>query len=219
VVLRFEEARHRLAGARLYVISADDEPGRQAAALCAAVDGGADLVQLRNKAARPIDLLAAARQVAAHAHAHGALLIVNDSPELVAGSGADGVHVGQADGAIDEVRSRLPPGALVGRSTHSLAQAEAAVAEGADYIGVGPVHETPTKPGRPAVGVELVRVIAARIQLPWFAIGGLNDANLDDVLAVGARRVAVVRAVAAAPDPRVAAAALLARMPPLGVRV
>ena len=207
---RFEEAQQRLWEARLYVISADAAPARQADVLCAAIDGGAGLVQLRNKLAAPADLVPAARRVAGHARAHDAVFIVNDEPDLVAASGADGVHLGQEDGGFAAARCRLPAGALVGRSTHSLGQARAAVAEGADYIGVGPVHATPTKPGRAPVGVELVRQVAAEIELPWFAIGGLDALSLPEVVEAGARRVAVVRAVAGAADPRLAAAELLA---------
>lgn len=214
---RFEEARRRLGGARLYVISADDSPARQADTLCAAIDGGAGMVQLRNKLAAPAGLLEAARRVAAHARAHGAVFIVNDRPELVEASGADGVHAGQQDGAMAGLRSALPPGAVVGRSTHSLEQARAAVGEGADYIGVGPVHPTPTKPGRPAVGVGLVREVAEAVQLPWFAIGGLDLSNLAEVLEAGAQRVAVVRAVAGAADPKAATAELVGAMRHVGV--
>jgi thiamine-phosphate diphosphorylase len=214
---RFDEARALLAVARLYVISADDRPALQADVLCAAVDGGAGIVQLRNKLAAPAELLDAARRVAAHAHAHAAVFIVNDSPELVQASGADGVHVGQGDGGMAGIRALLPPGALVGRSTHSLEQAAAAVTEGADYIGVGPVHATPTKPGRPAIGLGLVGEVAATTRLPWYAIGGLDAANVAGVIAVGAQRVAVVRAVARAADPRAAAAELLAALRGVGV--
>ena len=209
---RFQEARARLAEARLYVVSADGPPGFQADVLCAAVDGGAGLVQLRNKQAQPAELLDAARRVGAHARAHGAVFIVNDSPELVSASGADGVHVGQQDGEMAEVRGRLPAGALVGRSTHSISQIEGAHQEGADYIGVGPVHATPTKPGRAPVGLELVRLAVAAARLPWFAIGGIDAGNIGAVLEAGARRVAVVRAVALAPDPRAATAELLAAL-------
>ena len=207
---QFDEARGRLAAARLYVISSDDDPDRQAAVLCGAIDGGAGIVQLRNKLAAPGQLLDAARRVAAHARAHAALFIVNDTPDLVEASGAHGVHVGQDDGALSEVRARLPRGALVGRSTHSLVQATEAVADGADYIGVGPVHATPTKPGRPAVGLGLLREVVPVVEVPWFAIGGLDAANLADALAAGATRVAVVRAVAGAADPAAAAAELSA---------
>jgi thiamine-phosphate pyrophosphorylase len=215
VTTRFDEARRRLAGARLYVVSADAVPAVQADVLCAAIDGGAAIVQLRNKLASPGDLLNAARRVAGHARAHDAVFIVNDLPELAAASGADGVHVGQDEAPTAAIRARLPEGALVGRSTHSLLQAEAAAAEGADYIGVGPVHATPTKPGRAAVGLGLLTDVAASVEVPWFAIGGIDAGGLDDVLAAGAWRIAVVRAVANAADPRAAAAELAARLRPV----
>lgn len=165
---------------------------------------------MRNKSAAASELLGAARVVAAHARAHNAVFVVNDIPELVEASGADGVHVGQDDGSLGDVRARLPRGALVGRSTHSLAQARTAASEGADYIGVGPIHATPTKPGRIPVGVGLVREVAPVLQIPWFAIGGIDLTNLAEVLEAGATRVAVVRAVARAVDPRLAATALVA---------
>ncbi|MFN2465306.1 MAG: thiamine phosphate synthase [Candidatus Dormibacteria bacterium] len=209
---RIEEARDYLAAARLYVISADSDPSWQAEVLCQAIDGGAGVVQLRHKAAAPADLLDAARRVARHATAHGAVFIVNDTPELVEASGADGVHAGQDAGTTDAVRVRLPEGSLVGRSTHSLAQAQEAAAGGADYIGVGPVHATPTKPGRAAVGLGLVTEVARAVDIPWFAIGGLDRDNLTEVIDAGAQRVAVVRAVAAAADPGRAAAELLAQL-------
>lgn len=212
---QFEEARQRLLEARLYVISADAAPARQAAVLCAAIDGGAGVVQLRNKLAVPHDLLDAARLVAGHARAHGAVFIVNDEPDLVTASGADGVHIGQDDGDPAAARLRLPRGALIGRSTHSIEQARAAHADGADYIGVGPVYATPTKPGRAAVGLGLVELAAAEVQIPWFAIGGLEATTLGAAIGAGARRVAVVRAVAGAGDPLAAAAALLAMLPEL----
>lgn len=209
---RFEEARQRLVAARLYVISADAEPADQARALCAAIDGGATVVQLRNKVAGAADLLEAARAVANHATARGAVFIVNDEPELAAAAGADGVHLGQGDGDIGAARRHLPQGAIFGRSTHSLEQARAAEAEGADYIGVGPIHATPTKPGRAPVGLELPQVVAPVVHIPWFAIGGLNVDNVADVVAAGAGRIAVVRAVTAAADPRAAAQGLLAAL-------
>lgn len=209
---QFDEARGLLAAARLYVISADDDPARQAVVLCAAIDGGAAVVQLRNKPAGAGELLEAARRVSAHARAHGAVFVVNDLPELVEASGADGVHVGQDEGELGRVRSRLPQGALVGRSTHSLEQARVAVSEGADYIGVGPIHATPTKPGRAAVGLDLVLQVVPAIDIPWFAIGGICPDNIPELLAAGATRVAVVRAVAQAADPRLAAAELIAML-------
>jgi thiamine-phosphate pyrophosphorylase len=196
----------------LYVVSADAAPDRQAAILCAAIDGGADVVQLRNKSATPGELLAAARVVVAYARQRGAIAIVNDHLELAIEAGAHGVHLGQDDGSLAAARARCGPGMLLGRSTHSLHQALAAVADGADYLGVGPLFATPTKPGRPATGLGLVSEVAGAVTLPWFAIGGIDAGNIDGVLDAGAIRVAVVRAVCLAPDPIVAAADLKARL-------
>ncbi|MEA2646172.1 MAG: thiamine-phosphate pyrophosphorylase [Chloroflexota bacterium] len=203
----------RLRAARLYVVSSDGDPARQARTLCAAIDGGADIVQLRNKLATPGELVEAARIVREHAHAAGALFIVNDHVDLAAEVDADGVHVGQDDTPVPEALAALP-GKIVGQSSHSLEQAVAAVGAGATYIGVGPVFATPTKAGRPAVGTDLVVQVAKRLEgLPWFAIGGIDERTLPSVLAAGARRVAVVRAVSDAPDPAAAAARLLAMLP------
>jgi thiamine-phosphate pyrophosphorylase len=204
------ELTARLVEARLYVVSADAAPEIQATVLRAAIDGGADVVQLRNKVAAPVDLIETARLVAAHARSRKALFIVDDHLELAIEAGADGVHLGQDDLPVEAARSRW--GGLVGRSTHSLDQALEAQRQGADYLGVGPVYATPTKPGRPAVGLELVGTVAAAISIPWFAIGGIDARNLDDVLGAGASRVAVVRAVCGAGDPAAAARALRARL-------
>jgi thiamine-phosphate pyrophosphorylase len=200
----------RLAAARLYVISADASPETQANVLREALDGGADVVQLRNKVAALADLFEAARLVAVHAGAREALFIVNDHLDLAIDAGADGVHLGQDDLSVEVARSRWD--GLVGRSTHNLDQALEAHRDGVDYLGVGPVYPTPTKPGRAAVGLELLQAVAAVISIPWFAIGGIGSANLDDVLGAGASRVAVVRAVCTAREPAAAARALRARL-------
>ena len=138
----------------------------------------------------------------------GALLILNDRPDLVAAAGADGCHVGQDDMDVPAARALAGEGAIVGQSTHFPAEIDAATE--ADYIGVGPVYATPTKPGRPAVGLELVRFAGAFAPVPFFAIGGIDASNVDAVVEAGARRIAVVRAIADAPDPRAAAAQLRA---------
>src|SRR5258708_25031232 len=161
--------------AGLYVISGDQTPERQADVVCTAIDGGASLVQLRNKSAEPGDLLAAAVRVRDHAHAHGAILVVNDHLDLAIEADADGVHLGQDDLAVALARDRW--GGLVGQSTHSLAQAISAQEAGVDYIAVGPVYQTPTKPGRAAVGLGLLAEVKAAVSLPWFAIGGVANAN------------------------------------------
>jgi len=145
-------------------------------------------------------------------------LILNDRPDLAVAGGADGVHVGQDDMPVADARALLGDEMLIGLSTHSKAQIDAAresarAGSGADYIAVGPVHETPTKPGRPAVGAKLVSYAAAHAgELPFFAIGGLDRSNLDQVIAAGAERAVVLRAIAAASDPQRAARELRERL-------
>jgi thiamine-phosphate pyrophosphorylase len=165
-----------------------------------------DILQLRDKDAPPDELLAAARIAAGRCADHDVLFIVNDHPQLARESRADGVHLGQDDVAVLVARMILGEGMLIGLSTHTPDQVDAAA--GADYIGVGPVHATPTKPGRPAVGLELVEYAARRATIPFFAIGGIDASNVAAVRAAGAHRIAVVRAIADAPDPAAAARAL-----------
>jgi thiamine-phosphate pyrophosphorylase len=200
-----------LDAARLYLVC-DARPDEF---LDRALRGGVDIVQLRIKdtdPARPDDeIVAAGRRYAAVCALHGALLIINDRPDLVAATGADGVHVGQDDMPIEQARRIVGPGRIVGLSTHSPAQIDAAGEQPeVDYIGVGPVHATPTKPGRAAVGLELVRYAATRATVPFFAIGGIDLTNAAAVHAAGARRIAVVRALTQAEDPERAARALRA---------
>jgi thiamine-phosphate pyrophosphorylase len=179
-----------------------------------ALEGGVDVFQLRAKDADDEQVLAAAQVARELCDAAGALLIVNDRPDLARLAGADGVHVGQDDASVAEAREQLGPELLVGVSTHTPEQIDDAGTAGADYIGVGPVHATPTKPGRAAVGHDLVRYAAVAADLPWFAIGGIDAANVDQVVAAGAQRIAVVRAVADAADPRSAARELRAALSP-----
>ncbi len=173
--------------------------------LRSAVAGGVDIVQLREKGLADDELTAVASASAALCRRLGALLVVNDRPWVAAESGADGIHVGQEDLPVQEVREIVGPEMLVGLSTHSPAEIDAVDPDLVDYIGVGPVHETPTKPGRPAVGLELVRYAAANATVPFFAIGGLDAGNLSDVVATGGRRVCVLRAIAGSADPEAAA--------------
>ncbi|HEY1567768.1 MAG TPA: thiamine phosphate synthase [Solirubrobacteraceae bacterium] len=174
-----------------------------------ALDGGVDIVQLRLKDADDTAIVATARRYAAICRGHDVPLILNDRPDLVQAAGADGVHVGQDDVAVAQARALVGPGRIVGLSTHSPAQIDAAAALAeVDYIGVGPVHATPTKPGRPAVGLDLVRYAAAHAATPFFAIGGIDAGNVADVWSAGATRIAVVRAITDAPDPAAAARAL-----------
>jgi len=175
------------------------------------LSGGADVLQLRAKGI-PLETIAdAARKIIPLCKAAGIPFILNDYPELAAELGADGVHIGQDDGSIYDVRSRIPDGMIIGRSTHSLAQAKQALADGADYIGFGPVFPTPTKAGRPAIGLddiaEMEREVGSKI--PAFCIGGIKPDNLGQVLAAGARRCVVVSHLLLAGD--IAAATRSAR--------
>jgi len=206
--------RERLAAARLYLVT-DLRPGGRPLddVLTAALRGGVDVVQLRDKAADDEALLRAAAGARRACDAAGALLIVNDRPDLAAEARADGVHVGQDDMAVEEARAAVGPDAIVGLSTHTPADIDRTHGQPVDYLGVGPVHATPTKPGRPAVGVELVRHAVAAARVPWFAIGGIDPATVAAVTGAGATRIAVVRAIAEAADPEAAARALRAVLP------
>ena len=172
----------------------------------AAVAGGVDIVQIREKSLPDNALLSVLAEARAATRRAGVPLVVNDRPDLAVLAEADYVHVGQEDLPVPAARRF---GVRVGQSTHS--PAELARTE-ADYAGVGPVYETPTKAGRAAVGVDLVRFAAAHATVPWFAIGGIDETNVADVVAAGARRIAVVRTIGDAPDPQRAAAALRAAL-------
>jgi thiamine-phosphate pyrophosphorylase len=197
-----QRRRRRLAAARLYLVS-DARPGGRdlESVLAPALRGGVDVFQLRCKDATDEEILEAATVAREWCEVADALFIINDRPDLVGPAGADGVHVGQDDTPVAEARGIAGPDALVGLSTHSPEQIDEAHAAGADYIGVGPVHATPTKPGRAAVGFDLVTYAARNAQLPWFAIGGVDADTVDAVMLAGANRVAVVRAITEAPDP------------------
>ena len=208
--------RALLARAHLYLITSP-MAGLEAM-VEAALGGGVRLVQYRAKADAtsgngvPLDdatRLQQVRALRALTSRHGALLIVNDRIDLALAAGADGVHLGQGDLPPQLARRLLGPERLIGRSTHQLSQLQQAVADGCDYVGVGPVHATPTKPGREPVGLDYVRQAAVESPIPFFAIGGIELANLAAVRAAGAARVAVVRAITAAADPAAAAAGLL----------
>jgi thiamine-phosphate pyrophosphorylase len=205
------ERRARLAAARLYVCTPirRDLPAFAEEVLAA----GVDLIQLRDKHAEAGPLLEAAAVLRAAADRHGALMVVNDRADVALAAGADACHLGQGDLPLGWARRILGEEVLLGRSTHDLDQARRAVDEGWDYLAVGPVHPTPTKAGRPPVGAGLLTEVAALAPPnPWFAIGGIDLANLDGVLAAGATRVVVVRAVTEAADPAAAAAALASRL-------
>jgi len=163
------------------------------------------VLQLRDKTAAPEDIVRTAERILAVARPAGIPLIINDHPEVAACVGAQGAHLGQEDGLLAEGRRLAGPGRLLGRSTHSLDQALAAVREGVDYLACGPVYPTPTKPTYGSVGLELVRQVMARVVRPVVCIGGIDRTNAAAVLAAGGRCLAVVRAVCAAPDPETAA--------------
>ena len=196
--------------ARLYLCT-DARTGRGdlASFLHAAYEGGVDIIQLRDKgleAGAEIEALGLLARISAE---HGRLCAVNDRADIAALVGADVFHVGQGDLAVDQARALLGPDVLVGRSTHSLEQArEAAADPGVDYFSVGPVWTTPTKPGRPAVGLGLVADAAELGDKPWFAIGGIDAERAGQLRAVGATRAVVVRAITEADRPREAAVLL-----------
>jgi len=208
-----KERREQLAAARLYLVCGASPDGAALPDLLrAAAAGGVDVVQLREKQLGDDELVSVALAVQALCERLRMLFIVNDRVAVAAESGADGVHVGQDDMPPEEVREVVGEDMLTGLSTHSQAEIGAVDPALVDYIGVGPVHETPTKPGRPAVGLELVRYAAAGASVPFFAIGGIDLGNIDAVLEAGAQRVCVLRAIVAAGDPEDAARALRARI-------
>lgn len=213
------ERRERLAAARLYLVSADStETSELPDLLRGASAGGVDIFQLREKHLPDGELAAVANAARALCERLGMLFVVNDRPGVASEAGADGIHVGQEDMPVAEVRELVGPDMLIGLSTHAPEEIDAIDPAVVDYIGVGPVHETPTKAGRPAVGLELVRYAAAHSPVPFFAIGGLDAENIGEVIAAGAERVCVLRAIAAAADPEAAAAEIRSQLDarPLG---
>jgi len=201
------ERPERLAAARLYLCT----PLRAdlAGFADAVLGAGVDVLQLRDKQAEAVPLLEAAAVLREAADRHGALLAVNDRADIALAAGADVLHLGQGDLPMDWARRVVGEGMLLGRSAHGLEQVRGAVAEGWDYFAVGPVYPTATKPGRSAVGTSLLQAVAALAPpVPWFAIGGIDAANLGEVVAAGATRIVVVRAVTAAADPAAADAGL-----------
>jgi thiamine-phosphate pyrophosphorylase len=210
--------RARLAQARLYLVCPHATgPGaaeveRLPDLLRGAVAGGVEVVQLREKHLPDDELVSVADATRVLCERLDALLIVNDRPWVAAEAGADGVHVGQEDMPVAEVREVVGPDMLIGLSTHAPEEIDAVDPSVVDYIGVGPVHVTPTKPGRPAVGLELIRYAATHARVPFFAIGGLDQGNLAEAVAAGAARVCVLRAISDAEDPERAARALRAQL-------
>jgi thiamine-phosphate pyrophosphorylase len=206
-------AKQRLQTVRLYLVI---DAGAAPSVVPPALEGGVDILQLREKEAGDEEIVAAGRELAELCRAHDAIFIVNDRPDLALACGADGVHVGQQDQPVEDVRREVGDELIVGLSTHSPEQFEAGLRSSADYLCIGPVWATPTKPGRPAVGLDPVRFAARHATKPFFAIGGIDAGNIDEVRDAGAERVVVVRAIRDAEDPRAAAAAL--RGAPVGAQ-
>ncbi|MFD4368546.1 thiamine phosphate synthase [Rhodococcus sp. NPDC058521] len=216
--------RSRLAASRLYLCTdARREKGDLAQFAEAALAGGVDIIQLRDKGSAgerefgPLDAkdeLIALSVIASAARRHGALVAVNDRADLARAADADILHLGQGDLPVPYARDVVGSDVLIGRSTHNRAQAGlAAIEEGVDYFCTGPLWATPTKPGRTAAGLDLVRSTAdAQPNRPWFAIGGIDEERLPEVLAAGADRIVVVRAITAADDPQEAARSLSERL-------
>jgi thiamine-phosphate pyrophosphorylase len=231
--------RERLRTARLYFVCEARPATDLEALLRAALTGGADIVQLREKELGRREIERAAETFRRVTDNYSALFILNDDPELARACDADGVHVGQDDGSPEEARKLLGPDAIIGLSTHSKEQITAAggapdqadqgrrergvlrtratedadmrrsgASSSIDYISVGPIWETPTKEGRPAVGLDLIRHAAEQAPRPFFAIGGIDPGNAAEVVAAGAQRLCAVRAIRDAADPAAAATAL-----------
>jgi len=208
----------RLDDARLYLCTgARRDTGDLAEFADAALAGGVDVIQLRDKGAEPLEAkqeLAALEVLADACARHDRLLAVNDRADVALAAGADVLHLGQDDLPVDWARRIVGDDVVLGRSSHSPEETLRAADEpGIDYFCVGPCWPTPTKPGRPAPGLDLVRTVTGRRpQRPWFAIGGIDETTLDEVLAAGAQRIVVVRAITEAEDPKAAAQALRARL-------
>jgi thiamine-phosphate pyrophosphorylase len=200
--------RERLRTARLYFVC-DARPQTDLEALLrAALTGNADIVQLREKELGRAEIERAAGTFRRIADTFSALFIVNDDPELARAVDADGVHVGQDDVSAEEARELLGPDAIIGLSTHSEEQIAASGDRPVDYISVGPIWETPTKEGRPGVGLELISHAAEHAPHPFFAIGGIDTGNAEEVVKAGAERLCAVRAIRDSADPEAAATAL-----------
>ncbi len=194
-------------GWQLYVIVDQDAvAGRDLAWIAEqAIRGGADVIQLRAKAASTRDLIEHAQRLREVTQAGKVPLVINDRVDVALAVGAEGVHLGQDDLPVAVARRLLGPGRILGKSTHTLDQAREADRDGVDYLAVGPIFSTPTKPDSPHVGLRLIRDVKAHVQRPMVAIGGIDLTTLSEVMAAGAQCVAVVRAVSAAGDPATAA--------------
>lgn len=209
IAFTLRPAVSRMANVRLYVLiteSACKGPWLQVAEH--AIAGGADCLQLREKSLESGELLHRAQSLVTLCRKHGVISIINDRPDIAIMAGADGVHVGQGDLPCREVRKLVGTGKIVGVSTHCIDHARAAVMDGADYIGVGPIFHSPTKPRDFLPGLDYARHVAETIKLPAVAIAGITEENVAQVMATGLRAVAVTAAVVGSDDPRAAASRL-----------
>jgi len=193
------QRQQQLLNAHLYLVTSSRDD--LFSVVEAALQGGLPLVQYREKNADDGVKFATATKLCHLCHRYGALFIVNDRPDLALAVEADGVHLGQQDLPVAFVRQLLGRERIIGQSTTNPEELQRAIAAGVDYVGVGPVHETPTKPGKSAAGLEYIRYAAAHTTLPWFAIGGIDTSNFGDVLNAGASRLAVVRSLMDAEQP------------------
>lgn len=200
-----EEARAKLDAARLYLVTDGRDGGDELRTfLDVVLDAGVDVLQLREKELDAGPILERAEIFREACDRHGVPFILNDRADLAFAAEADGVHLGQDDLPVEAARRLLGRSTIIGRSTHDPDQVRTAESEDVDYVAVGPVHETPTKPGRRAAGIDLLPVAAATLSKPWFAIGGIDATNVGAVRDAGARRIVVVRAVTLAGDPAAA---------------
>ncbi|HTL89833.1 MAG TPA: thiamine phosphate synthase [Leptolyngbya sp.] len=204
------QRRQRLESARLYLVTSPSDS--LFATVESALQGGLALVQYRDKETDDSTRLKNAEKMRQLCREYDALFIVNDRVDLALAVDADGVHLGQEDLPLEWARQMLGQHKIIGRSTHSAEELDRAIAEGADYVGVGPVYETPTKAGRPAAGLEYVRYAAAHCSIPWYAIGGIDTQNVYEVLGAGAERVSVVRAIMQADQPTFATQFFVAQL-------
>jgi thiamine-phosphate diphosphorylase len=210
-----ELRRQRLRWARLYFVCEALPHGKDPEPLLnAAMAPGAGMIELRDREQPKAVIERSGRTFRRLANTYSALFIVNDDPYLAMELSADGVHVGQDDIDPAEARRIMGPDAIIGLSTHSREQIESAASEPVDYISVGPIWETPSKEGRPATGLELIRTATEIASVRWFAIGGIDPSNVDQVVGAGAERVCVIRAIRDAADPRAAATALFDAVDP-----
>ncbi len=204
------ERHQTLRRSSLYLVTSPSE--NLFATIEAALKGGLAIVQYRDKETDDQTRLSNARKLQQLCQDYGALFIVNDRVDLALAVNADGVHLGQQDMPLDLARQLLGPQRLVGRSTTNASELERAIGEGADYVGVGPVYQTPTKEGKAAAGIDYVKYAAEHCPIPWFAIGGIDTHNVQDVLSAGAQRISVVRAIMQADQPTLATQYFLAQL-------